>query len=125
MIALAWSARSKLILAAALALGLNWLISLYWWWTGAAHGHVWGLAINDAVLAAFFWRLSRRKWFPVPLFFIEAVLLCYYGYVAIFGVKTWFWISAFINRLFDLELIYVAACALYRIRALRRARERA
>lgn len=114
-----------MILAAALALALNWLLSLFWWWTSAAQGQVWGIAINDAALALFFWHLSRRRWFPVPLFFAEAVLLCYYACVSIFGVTTWFWISASINRLFDLELLYVAGCSLYRIRALRRRRERA
>lgn len=106
-------------------MALHWIVSLYWWWTGAAHSHVWGVAINDAALAVFFWHLSRNRWFPTPLFFIEVILLVYYACVAIFGVKTWFWISASINRLFDLELLYLAGCALYRIRALRRQRERA
>ena len=68
--------------------------------------------------------MSRRRWFPVPLFFIQAALVCYYCYVTVFGLHNWFWIAAFVNRLFDLELLYVAGCAIYRIRAMKGRRNR-
>lgn len=125
MIALAHLSRSRLILAAALALALDWFFSMGWWWTTAADGQVWGIAVKDAFLAAFFWMLARRRWFPVPLFYAHAILLLYYVVVSAFGFKIWFWISASVNRLFDLELLYVAGCAVHRIRAMRRREERA
>jgi hypothetical protein len=113
-----------MIAAAGTAIALSWGFSVAWYFTGARHGLVWSYAIVDGALAAFFWLQSRGRWFPVPLFFIHAALVVYYVYVAAFGLDSWFWIAAFVNRLFDLALIYIGACALYRIRATRRARRR-
>ena len=124
VIALSLVAQSRQIVAAAVALALGWGFSLLWFWTGSRSGHVWGYAVIDAALAAYFWTSSQRRWFPVPLFFIHAALVCYFVYVALVGLHTWFWIAAFVNRLFDVALVYVAGCAIYRIRALKQRRNR-
>jgi hypothetical protein len=44
----------------------------------------------------------------------------YYLYTSLFSVTTWYWIAALVNRFFDLALLYVAACAFFRIRTLDR-----
>lgn len=90
------------------------------YWTTARFGLVSGNAIIDAALAIYFWERSRGRWFPVPLFYIHVVLLIYAVYASVLGLNAWFWIAAFVNRLFDLALLYVAGCAIYRIRVLRR-----
>ncbi|MBB5519703.1 hypothetical protein [Amphiplicatus metriothermophilus] len=68
----------------------------------------------DAALAAGFARLSRGRWFPVPLFLLHVALIAYHLYAALIGAAT-FWASAFLNRAFELALAYVAGCAAYRI----------
>lgn len=122
VLGLSLAAQSRLLAGAGWAIALSWASSIAWYFTGARHGLVWTYAIVDGALAVFFWSQSRGRWFPVPLFYIHAALVVYYVYVAALGVKSWFWIAAFVNRLFDLELIYVGGCALYRILALRRTR---
>lgn len=111
------------MLAAASALVLGWGLSNFAYFTVVQSGFIWGNVAVDGALAVYFWTLSRNRWFPVPLFYVQVVTLCYYLYVAVLNLNTWFWIAAFINRLFDLELLYVAACAIYRIRALKRPRK--
>lgn len=68
----------------------------------------------DAALAAGFLRMSRRRWFPVPLFLLHGALIVYHLYAALIEATT-FWVGAFLNRAFELALAYVAACAAYRI----------
>jgi len=63
--------------------------------------------------------MSRRHWFPVPLFFVHAVLVVYHLYTII-SHSTVFWIHAFLNRAFEMTLFYVIMCTLYRFYALNR-----
>jgi hypothetical protein len=117
---LACLSRSRQILTAAAAVACGWLFSSLWYFAAANSGEIWGAAGVDCVLAIFFWRQSRGRWFPVPLFFIHAGFLLYYAYTALLTLDVWFWIAAFVNRLFDLVLLYIGGCAIYRIRALRK-----
>lgn len=125
MLGLSLAARSRMLAGTGCAVALSWVFSIGWYFTGAHYGFVWTYAVVDGALAVFFWSQSRGRWFPVPLFFLHAALVLYYVYVAALGVKSWFWIAAFVNRLFDLELLYVGGCALYRIRLLKRRRRAA
>ncbi len=117
MIFLAWRAQSSILLAAATALGVGWIFSLLWFAIGGQQGLTWGYAVIDACLAGFFWRLSRNRLFPAVLFHLHAFLVCYYLYVSIVESSGW-WIAAFINRVFEIALLYVAGCSIWRIRHL-------
>lgn len=79
-----------------------------------------GYAALDMGLALFFLAQSRGRLFPVPLFFLHAGLVAYHGYAALIAAPTP-WVSAFINRAFELAMAYVMGCALFRL--IRRARK--
>jgi predicted membrane protein len=121
---LAWRARSLVILAAAAALCVGWVLSLVWYAIGGHAGLTWGYAIIDAGLAAFFWRLSRNRVFPAALFHLHAFLVCYYLYVSIVGSSAWR-VATFINRVFELALLYGAGGSIWRIRHLPARKEEA
>ncbi len=92
-------------------------MSLAWYSVGGQYGLSWGYAVIDAALAGFFWRLSRRRLFPAVLFYLHAFLVSYHLYVSIIGSTRW-WVSAFINRIFEIALLYVIVCSIWRIAAL-------
>lgn len=76
--------------------------------------HALGFAVIDFAMAAAFFFMSRGRWFPVPLFYLHGVLIAYGVYSLIIGSGP-VWVAAFVNRTFELELVYVLACALFRI----------
>jgi nitrogen fixation/metabolism regulation signal transduction histidine kinase len=77
-------------------------------------GLTWGYTIASFVQAAIFWRMSAAAVAPIPLFLIASAAIVVNLLATVSSLN--FWWSAFaLNRLFDLMLLYVAACALYRI----------
>ena len=84
-----------------------------WRWV-APDLRLYGFAFIDLALAFIFFSMSRGKWFPVPLFFLHASLIAYHVYALLVGSGIG-WIGAFLNRAFETALIYVMACAAFRI----------
>lgn len=76
--------------------------------------HALGFAIIDGALAIAFLLMSRGRWFPVPLFYLHGMLIAYGIYSMAVGSGP-IWVAAFLNRAFELELVYVLSCALFRI----------
>lgn len=115
---LAYAARLRVIFTAAQLLAAGWIFSvLAWRFLDGAQLHL-ALVLQDATLAYLFFRMSRGRWFPVALFAIHVLMLAHNLFVAAFGVPDIF-VSMFLNRLFELALVYVGGCALYRIRVRR------
>lgn len=73
----------------------------------------------DGLTALALYRMSDRRWFPAPLVFLHGVLAIYHLYTAFIGPNS-YWVVVALNRIFDVEICYVAGCGLYRIAALRR-----
>jgi len=117
-------ARSQQIVAAAIALTTGWVFSLAWYWVAGRHGPSWGYAVIDLALAVYFWRASKGRWFPVPLFYIHASFIVYYIYATLIAAPPW-WVIMFVNRLFELAVAYVIGCSVYRIVRLRTNMDRA
>lgn len=107
-------ARQSQITTAARALVLSWFYSVVAWRLLNAPAIYTALALGDAALAVFFWRMSRGRWFPVPLFAIHVVMLTNDLGMSVFAVPEQF-IGVIQNRLFELAVFYVGGCALYRI----------
>jgi hypothetical protein len=77
-------------------------------------GFTWGYTIVSFAQAVLFWRMSGSAAAPAPLFGISAAAIILNLLATVSSMS--FWWSAFaLNRLFDLMLLYVAGCALYRI----------
>ncbi|HBS31008.1 MAG TPA: hypothetical protein DEA40_04600 [Parvularcula sp.] len=78
----------------------------------------WGFAVIKFAQAALFWRQSRNEVFPLPLFLLSGLSVVLYLLTTLSGLSYW-WIAFASNRLFDLMLLYIASCALFRILRLR------
>lgn len=116
---LASKARSSQIATAAQLLAASWIASLALWrWVGPELRNF-GLAGVDLVLAGEFYAMSRGRWFPAPLFFLHAGLVLYYLFASSIG-SAYGWVAAVANRAFELEAIYIAGCAAFRIGRLAR-----
>lgn len=118
VLTLSYFARLRVIFAAAQLLTAGWIASVAAWrfLDDAELRAV--LVLQDAVLAYVFFQMSRGRWFPVALFAIHVLMLAHNLMVAVLGVPDGL-ISLFLNRLFELALVYVGGCALYRIRVRR------
>jgi hypothetical protein len=100
-------------------LAFGWLAGIAWFFVVAGSGQTWGQALIDAALVAYFLSAARRRLFPVPLFLIYEFEIAYYLYATL-ADTSYYWIAFTANRLFELSLIYIIGCSIYRIRALRR-----
>ena len=114
MIAVAYHARSAQLAAAARLLAISWIFSLQIWMAFDGAERSLAFAALDVALAAALYFMSNKRWFPVPLFFLHASLVIYHLYTAFIGSSI-IWIAAFINRAFEMAVLYVIACSVYRI----------
>ena len=119
VLAFAGKARSLQISTAAQLLTASWVASVAIWrwvdpafWLGA-------MAPVDFLLAAAFYLMSWRRWFPVPLFVLHGALVIYHLYAYSID-STPRWIGVFLNRAFEIALAYVFFCAVFRISQLSR-----
>lgn len=74
----------------------------------------------DGVTALGLYKIAKRQWFPVPLVFLHGMLSAYHLYT-VFIDPEGYWVVFTLNRLFEIEMLYIIACSLFRIRALKRA----
>lgn len=86
-----------------------------------AEGPALGLAycLVDTVTAIGLYKIAQRRWFPVPLVFLHATLALYH-LCTVFIDPAGFWVIFTLNRLFEIEMLYIIACSMFRIRTLRR-----
>lgn len=114
MLVIAYRSRSPQIAAAARLLAISWAASLQIWMLLGPLDRNIAFAALDAALAWAFFRMSRGRWFPAPLFSMHAGLIVYNLYTTLIDSSI-VWIATFLNRAFELALLYVIACAAYRI----------
>jgi hypothetical protein len=95
----------------------SWGFSLQLWIIFDGDERTISFALVDLCLAAAFFQMSLRHWFPVPLFFAHVLLVAYHVYAFAVGSSA-FWVNLFLNRIFEMALIYILACGIYRIFAL-------
>jgi hypothetical protein len=121
---LALHSRSPQIAAAARAAFFSWAASLQLWLVAQGAVLTLGYAAIDLGLAAYFFHMSRGRWFPVPLCFLHALLVGYH-LCTLFNTGGVFWEKFALNRAFDAELSYIIVCAVFRMTVLREGRVRA
>ncbi len=120
MLMAALHSRSEQLSAAARIIFVNWAAALQLWLVLGGAALTVGYIVIDAITMALFFRMSRGRWFPAPLCFMHGVLVIYH-IGTLLNTGGLFWEKFVLNRLFDIELVYVTACALYRIVAVNRA----
>lgn len=118
MLAIAYKSRSPQLAAAARLLALNWAASLQFWIALYGFERNFAYFLFELALACAFYRMSRGRWFPVPLFFLHATLAPYHLYAGLTESDI-FWMAVFLNRAFEAEILYVIICSVYRIYAQR------
>ncbi|MGE0409168.1 MAG: hypothetical protein AB7P23_07890 [Amphiplicatus sp.] len=92
----------------------SWIASVMIWRWADPDWRCHSLAGVDLLLAAAFFTMARRRYFPAPLYFLHGALVVYYIYAVYIGSPI-IWVAGFVNRVFELEVIYIAGCAAYRI----------
>ncbi len=119
MLFIGFQARSPQIAAASRLVSLNWAYTLQLWMVADGVVLAVSYASVDAATALALYRMSQRQWFPAPLVFLHAFLALYNLYTAFLDPNN-YWIVLALNRIFEIEIFYVAGCGLYRITAMRR-----
>jgi hypothetical protein len=102
-------------------LGVNWAFTLQLWMIAQGPALAFSFAAVDGATALAMYRMAERRWFPAPLVFVHGFLAVYHLYTAFIGPDK-YWVVVALNRVFDVEIIYVAGCGLYRIAVLNRRR---
>ncbi len=116
---IALKSQSPQIAAAARIAFINWAASLQFWLVLEGAHLTFSYILIDLATVAVFFRMARMRWFPVPLCFLHGVLVIYHV-GTLFNTGGLFWEKFVLNRAFDLELAYIAACALFRIASMAR-----
>ena len=117
MLVAALHARSEQVTLAARLIFVNWALSLQFWLVLHGNALTFSYIALDAITAFVFFRMSRGRWFPAPLCFMHGVLVIYH-LGTLLNTGGLFWEKFVLNRMFDVELVYATACALFRILAL-------
>lgn len=120
MLMAALHSRSEQITAAARIVFLNWAVALQMWLVLEGAALTVSYIVIDAITAGLFFRMSRGRWFPAPLCFMHGVLVIYH-LGTLLNTGGLFWEKFVLNRFFDIEIVYVVVCALYRIIAMKSA----
>lgn len=119
MTLLAQKSRSLNMIAAAHIVPLSWCFTFFWHYYFHGTGITWGYAVIDASVAIIFCNQAKTQVFALPLFYAQVAFVICYLLTTIFDIRDW-WVMAISNRLFEAEILYIAACALFRIRSLQR-----
>ena len=103
--------RSPHLAAAARLIGLNWAYTLQGPALAASY------FVAEVAVTIGFYQISKNRWFPVPLVCLHGVLAVYHFYTVFLDPNN-YWVIFALNRLFELEMIYIIACSIFRIRSL-------
>ncbi len=99
-------------------IALVWGLSVFSWCCLAVSNLYLNSTVLDGLLAGYFLFASYHRFFPRPLFliYLTSALLQAISHFQVFPLVV---IDVFINRLFEVALLYVIGASLYRQRKLR------
>jgi len=93
----------------------GWAMTLYWYFFDGVRGVSWGYSLIEWVQCAIFVRLGNERLFFRPLAMIGFLSIIFQMVSALFSLNHWLTVLI-INRFFDAGLLYIIACAVFRIR---------
>ena len=119
MIACALRSRSKTIQDCAFLIGGSWLIMIvaYFYLDHAAAYFALTLTL-DALLACCLWRMAQRTVFPLGLCLILLGEIAFLLAAKAIAMDV-YWTSFWLNRIFEITLLYIIGGSLLRLRLLR------
>lgn len=116
------AARQETLRSIALILGSGWLLSQFWYFELAENGWTWGYSLVCIIESGLIAACSRSRYIHLPILMLMGCSLLLHLVNAVLALNHW-WSAFWMNRLFDLMLLYVAGCALFRIVRMRHKRK--
>lgn len=117
-VGLSYLANSRSIRTAASLISMTWAFGLFAFFYLNLQGYYLVSVMLDTIIAYQFWRMAKSEIFAAPL----CVVLLFEITFAIFTQAAGFspdWTMFILNRLFELILLYLIGCSLFRIHILR------
>lgn len=111
-------ARSRSIRTAALLITGAWAFGLFAFFYVKIPAYFLVAIMLDTVLAFHFWRMAKVEIFSAPLCLIMLFEITVVTFTQAVGLTTYSTLFA-MNRLFELTLLYLIGCSLFRIHILR------
>jgi len=114
---LAYRANSRMVRTAASLVGICWAFGLFaWLYLGVASYYLVAVML-DTILAYQFWRIGKISLFAVPLFYFQMLDIAFIVFAQSVGLSN-FMTMFVLNRGFELTLLYLSGCSLFRLHVL-------
>lgn len=117
-VGLSYKAGSKLIRTAASLVGICWAFGLFAFLYVDIATYFLSAVMLDTILAFQFWRMGKKALFAVPLFYLIMFEIAFIVFAQGAGLSTYA-IMFILNRVFELTLLYLIGCSLFRFHVLR------
>ena len=113
-VGLSYLAQSRSIRTAASLIGIAWAFGLFAFFYLNGPSYFLVAVMLDTVLAYHFWRMAKVSIFPAPLCILLMTEIAFITFAQAAGLTTY--VTLFIlNRLFELTLLYLISCSLFRL----------
>lgn len=113
-VGLSYLAQSGAIRTAASLVGLGWVFSIFPFFYLNIEGYFLIAVMYDTIIAFQFWRMAKVSIFPAPLCLLLLFEITFLIFSQSVGFSTY--ATLFIlNRLFELTLLYLIGCSLFRL----------
>lgn len=117
-VGLSYLANSKSIRTAASLIGMGWAFGLFAFFYLNVSGYFLVAVMYDTILAFHFWRMAKAQLFTAPLYIVLLFEITFITFTQAVGLSSY--ATMFIlNRLFEVILLYLIGCSLFRLHVLR------
>lgn len=117
-VGLSYLANSKSIRTAASLIGMGWAFGLFAFFYLNVSGYFLVAVMYDTILAYHFWHMAKAQLFAVPLYIVLLFEITFITFTQAMGLSSY--ATMFIlNRLFEVILLYLIGCSLFRLHVLR------
>lgn len=113
-VGLSFLANSRSIRTAATLIGGAWAFGLFSFFYLNVVGYYLVAVMLDTIIAYHFWRMAKAEIFPAPLVIALLFEISFIIFAQAVGVSS-FGTMFVLNRLFELMLLYLIGCSLFRI----------
>lgn len=117
-VGLSYIAGSKLIRTAASLVGICWAFGLFSYLYLNVASYYLIAVMLDTILAYQFWRIGKKSFFAAPLFYLIMFEIAFIVLAQGAGLSTYATLFV-LNRIFELTLLYLIGCSLFRLHVLR------
>lgn len=113
-VGLSYLAHSRSIRTAASLIGGAWVFGLFTFFYLNLTGYYLVAVMLDTIIAYHFWRMAKVEIFPAPLVMALLFEISFIVFAQAVGLSS-FGTMFVLNRLFELMLLYLIGCSLFRI----------